>query len=556
MCNVIRVPRECEIPFCLQDATFLASFVLGVPAGPASRHQGQWMLPVESHALHYPPRVLAVMLFLAHHRFLLPDPITPLSDCMSTNLGKKARHVQPSRVLEYSRSRFNKDVAAGPHSKRYREKPVQSRIDISTSKIHDTKPVGRNLGPRLAWAVCEGMESTLGNPHDERVSAETIEHQQQIEQSGNLSSSTLHSPPDIQQGTWLTSALPGSDSNTARLEGVGDISVYTEHVHPEAEESWTDFKYDHCKGPAHSGINDYKGAGDSPGTHATSLLSKFLQARSEIEHEIQVLHEMQTRSPPHPREILAQMLIASSADIVGSQLMLHRATAQKEAHAECTSDQDFVNASLSSEPLDCGQNITSADQASTKCISALSAQGICDAAKQLQALEQEDGAGTVPRLEMTKVAASGVITSLDEAIQGNVESSTSESSVDASHAEDDGRRPVQQLNTFNRQAHIISWRMVSLLHLIFPSQLDLPWAFWFPCNSDTANAQVVPFMPQLKGCLCIDGGQVLNCCTAASDPELASCLETIESCRALQKSVVYCFPHSNICYCYQGQTAS
>lgn len=57
----------------MQHAAFSAAFLPGIPGGPASHSQSRWMLPVQTHGMHYPPRLLAVLLLIAHFRFLAPD---------------------------------------------------------------------------------------------------------------------------------------------------------------------------------------------------------------------------------------------------------------------------------------------------------------------------------------------------------------------------------------------------------------------------------------------------------------------------------------------------
>lgn len=166
----------------MQDAAFSSEFLLGIPGGPLGDQQNRWMLPVNCHGLHYTPRLLAVMLLLAHH-LRLPHNLTttPHNEHHSHAAGEgdTSSTVQPPQVADAHTStdatapvfvtasgvpeHSNSDCSGATESAQNSEaqqtpqgtasEEVFGSCDWETANVSGT-----------ARAVCEGLDRVSWNP--------------------------------------------------------------------------------------------------------------------------------------------------------------------------------------------------------------------------------------------------------------------------------------------------------------------------------------------------------------------------------------------------------
>lgn len=564
----------CYQMLCIQDATFLSTFLLGIPAGLAWKHKNQWMLPVESHGLHYPPRVLAVMLFLAHHRFLVPD----LPDRHQVSSAERELQPQHRKRLQHAKSTSlsssELNMVGSVHSECSHKRPMLP-LDLKGSCANRNKGQSSEVGNTCqgsAGAVCEGVHGKGEKPQDgafDMTSAST-EHEQKGQTLENhqrvVSNEELNKQPDIQRKR-CTSQLSVSYSTAWQHERREDVSIRTEDFQCETTQSWRNSEshactgadqvestevhsgtirsseeapisgalnprhtsesfplspqtdnseslpglttpcstdrsqriyqrlrsqysqsstLDLCHGPAHLMPQTYlQGSNDvhfgtkqaqSPRTHATTGLARFLVSRNELQHELRVLKEVQSRVPPDPQSVLSRMLIAFAVDILHSKHMLSR------WQAHIMSNPETLHACKPNQILDDGN--THGDSAQNTCtnqsnmqqISDLSAQAIFNADRELKALglsafsgssqEDNDSGTEVPHsgTESTSTLAREIDQGIPRESSVYCGCTWADSSTD-DEAED--KRPAKQFNNKSRQALVIAWRVVGLLQLSY-----------------------------------------------------------------------------------------
>lgn len=326
----------------MQDAAFSSAFLPGIPGGQVGRGQNRWMLPVQSQGLHYPPRLLAVMLLIAHHRFLSPDDrggrtadrhgpgnsrvTSTILSAAEPGLhrcirGKKAENLEGRSLQAGMQATMRRSMRSTMRSstrrtlRRTATRTAQGDLEVSSTlaaanrnKNHflPSQIAGvRRRGGRDAWsldglehraarAVCEGLEKTWWKPGHQTSEKKAIEVAE-VQVPGELE------------------AVPSTDSGVTDSEGETDIGAAKQ---PSV-----------CHSTSVSGVNHSEileslqaGMGVQPApAQSGDVLAAFLRARERIIDEMQNLRDVKKITAPPPDKFLSGMLRAFAPDLLCSK---------------------------------------------------------------------------------------------------------------------------------------------------------------------------------------------------------------------------------------------
>lgn len=447
----------------MQDVDFTSTFVIGIPGGQFSKAQNRWMLPVQSQGLHYPPRLLATFLLIAHHRFLARNErLRPTTDDHLSEFS-----FTPSKIVsagEPGQQRCIGGSKFGPPSGRH-----------SPQKGSTGTKKERMLRPADGCQRCRSIErhlSTDCGPVPVTVDSPSM----QLPETANAMKFTIHrasvsakrSNPSQAVGEGLEriwwNPNPGHGEGTApnmetQIGDLEELETLESAVHDEA--ALTD-SHDHselCSWQQPMQSTDLF----SSARTTTPVLEAFLNARDRVIEEMQSLHGIRQTTVPEPEDFLAGFLQAFSADILASK------------HIRSTARTLLPTPDTQLQVTDANHGVSDIDVVNQP-MKRLVAWGIRHALDDLHLVLSSVGSMQQHAEELDSV--------IDSEISHLKRESCTSSGLDSESGGNIPRRAPKHRSTTAILPHIVAWHLVRLMQtsVSFPVQRSTTAEFLFQCR--------------------------------------------------------------------------